>query len=984
MKSLSRSSGRSAVAAAAYRSGERLANLSDGQVHDYRGKCGIGHTEIVMPEGVDAAWALDRSALWNAAEKAEKRKDARVATEFEVALPHELTPKERIELARSFSQDLANRYGTAVDFAIHSPSGETDIRNHHAHILMTTREVTADGLGDKTQFEWRNARLLAEGLPTSHMQLRDLRQAWEHHANAHLARAGHAERIDHRSHEARGLEIAPTQHMGVHATEMQRRGMDVSRVRLEEDAARQNVQSIREKPEQVLHLVTGEKSVFDRHDVARALHRAIDDPQEFQNAFAQVMASAELVELRGEVQDRQGHATELARYSTREMIALEAGMVDRAVRMAESGGHGVEADHVERAFAARSWLAEEQREAVRHVTGEERCAAVVGLAGAGKSTMLTSAREAWEAQGYRVHGAALAGKAAEGLEESSGIASRTLASWEYGWANGRGQLDPGDVFVIDEAGMVSSRQLARFIEETDRAGAKLVLVGDPQQLQPIQAGAAFRAVTEHIGFAELEEVRRQREGWQREASHDFARLRVSQGLSAYDGHGAIRFAETREAARYAIVSEVMRDHDAKPEASQLVLTYRRADVRELNEAIRGERRERGELNVERSYRTNDGERVFAIGDRFLFLENSRDLGVKNGMLGTVGAVREGEIVVRLDGAQGPGGETEKGRIVTVPVAEYDKFDHGYATTIHKSQGATVDRSYVLASGGMDSHLAYVAMTRHRDAVQLHVGRDDFADRQALVTGLSHANSKETTLDYAERRGIEVEGRRDERSDRDERAERLLGDEAKAIRVPDETEPQAAKESITARVLREIREARDRWTAPREAPEPKPTFERASVTIRLDHLMPPASAREERPVEERTGPHPERNETIDRDRERGCSAERDAEREEDRPSITERLEALQDRGLERGEKREDATPSLSISERLEALRESVEGAREREPSQERETGTEPVRKRSIEERIADLYASMDTPEERQRAREREQERDRERDRGGYEL
>ena len=130
-------------------------------------------------------------------------------------------------------------------------------------------------------------------------------------------------------------------------------------------------------------------------------------------------------------------------------------------------------------FAARPFLAEEQREAVRHVTGAERISAVVGLAGAGKSTMLSAAREAWEAQGFVVHGAALSGKAAEGLEESSGIASRTLASWEHGWTNGRQALGPRDVLVIDEAGMVSSKQLAAFVGAAEAAGAKLVLVGDP-------------------------------------------------------------------------------------------------------------------------------------------------------------------------------------------------------------------------------------------------------------------------------------------------------------------------------------------------------------------------------------------------------------------------------------------------------------------------------------------------------------------------
>jgi len=524
--------------------------------------------------------------------------------------------------------------------------------------------------------------------------------------------------------------------------------------------------------------------------------------------------------------------------------------------------------------------------------------------------------------------------------------------------------------------MVSSRQLARFIEETDRAGAKLVLVGDPQQLQPIQAGAAFRAVTEHIGFAELEEVRRQREGWQREASHDFARLRVSEGLSAYEGHGAIQFSETREAARAEIVSQVMADRDRLPEASQLVLTYRRADVRALNEAIRGERRERGELENERSYRTNDGERSFAIGDRFLFLENSRDLGVKNGMLGTVGAIREGEIVVRLDGAQGPGQDAQdKGRVVTVPVAEYDKFDHGYATTIHKSQGATVDRSYVLASGGMDSHLAYVAMTRHRDDVQLHVGRDDFADRQALVSGLSHANTKETTLDYAERRGIEVEGRRDER------AERLLGDEAKAIRVQDVLEQPSSRETIIAPVLRDTCEALDREGATREASETRPEAEpeRLSIRDRIAAFVARVRPGSERTVDERPLSAPERSEATGRDH----AAGRVPASEGERPSIAQRLDVVQERGRGPVEGRDDEKPKLSITERLEALREGKEGTRERGKAEEREKGPEAKETRSVAERLAELHAREITPEERQRSREQERERDRDRDRGGYE-
>ncbi|OYV32303.1 MAG: Ti-type conjugative transfer relaxase TraA, partial [Acidocella sp. 20-61-6] len=526
-----------------------------------------------------------------------------------------------------------------------------------------------------------------------------MRIAWEQRANVHLARAGLDVRIDHRSHVERGLEIEPTQHMGVHATQMERRGKAVSRVRIDEEAARRNAALIREQPEQVLTILTGEKSVFDRQDVARALHRYIGEAEEFQNALAKVMAAPALVELQSEQRDPAGRLVETARYSTREMVAIERDMAVSADRMAERRDRGVAGRHVAAAVARQdgairlaggAGLAVEQVAAIEAVTGPERISAVVGLAGAGKSTMLAAARAAWEAQGYRVHGAALAGKAAEGLEESSGMASRTLASWERGWERGFDKLGPRDVFVIDEAGMVGSKQLSRFITEADLAGAKIVLVGDPEQLQPIGAGAAFRAVAERVGMVELEGIRRQREEWQRAASVDFGRHRTAEGLAAYAERGAINFAEDGASARGAIVRDVMADMDLRPEGSWLVLAHRRADVAALNDAIRDARQVRGELTGELVYQTTEGARAFATGDRVQFRENNRELGVKNGMLGTVAQASEGYLSIRLDSAQGPG----LGRAVSVSMADYAAVDHGYVTTIHKSQGATVDRAYV--------------------------------------------------------------------------------------------------------------------------------------------------------------------------------------------------------------------------------------------------------------------------------------------------
>lgn len=217
--------------------------------------------------------------------------------------------------------------------------------------------------------------------------------------------------------------------------------------------------------------------------------------------------------------------------------------------------------------------------------------------------------------------------------------------------------------------------------------------------------------------------------WQREASVDFATHRTAEGLAAYRDRGNISFAETGEDARGQIVRDYLADRDERPDGTRVAMAHRRADVRAINDAIRAELQDRGELAQGEdagalTFQTNDGKREFAPGDRIVFLENNRDLGVKNGMLGTVDHVEPGRIIATLDGR---GGDS-----VSVPMGDYQAIDHGYATTIHKNQGATVDRAYVMASGTMDRHLTYVAMTRHRDGVQLYAAQDEFTNAGRLV------------------------------------------------------------------------------------------------------------------------------------------------------------------------------------------------------------------------------------------------------------
>ena len=255
-------------------------------------------------------------------------------------------------------------------------------------------------------------------------------------------------------------------------------------------------------------------------------------------------------------------------------------------------------------------LSGEQAEALAHITDGRDLGIVVGHAGTGKSAMLGVAREAWEAAGYEVRGMALSGIAAENLESGSGISSRTIASMEHSWEQGRDLLTTRDVLVIDEAGMVGTRQLERVLSHATEAGAKVVLVGDPQQLQAIEAGAAFRSIHERHGGAEIGEVRRQREDWQRDATRDLANGLTGHALEAYRSHDMVHEAQTREQARGDLIERWDRDRQSSPERSRIILTHTNDEVRALNEAARERMRTAGDLGddvrlvVERGGRTS--------------------------------------------------------------------------------------------------------------------------------------------------------------------------------------------------------------------------------------------------------------------------------------------------------------------------------------------------------------------------------------------
>lgn len=210
-KVIKRSNGQSAVAAAAYRAGERLLDDRTGQTSDYSRKAGVIHAEVMTPEGTPD-WMHDRAQLWNAVEAAERRKDAQLAREIQLSLPHELDQAQRKALLLDFVQEQFVGKGMIADIAIHAPNAEGDQRNHHAHVMLTMRELTGEGFGKKAR-DWNSPDQLAQW-----------REQWAHHQNRTLERHGHAARVDHRSFEAQGIDREPTQHLGPTASDMERGG----------------------------------------------------------------------------------------------------------------------------------------------------------------------------------------------------------------------------------------------------------------------------------------------------------------------------------------------------------------------------------------------------------------------------------------------------------------------------------------------------------------------------------------------------------------------------------------------------------------------------------------------------------------------------------------------------------------------------------------------------------------------------------------
>ncbi len=809
---VSRSSGRSSVQSAAYITGADLHESRRDLDVSYKNRLSdIVFTNTLAPKHAPAefhevgVWDIlenfeDEYAIKrfpNCLESRDKYlNSAQTAQTIVMALPRELEVGSGKELVEEFAKERFVSRGLIVTYAIHDDEG-----NPHAHLLISRHAIDANG-----QLIWAKDRDIV-----TRKSLLETRKLWADLTNKYLELEGFDVRITEKSYADLGINLEPSLHRGWVADKLGAMGIN-SRV-MAENAARfaRNKEMLIERPFEILPELTSKAATFTQSTLLKAIQKRIGDDDKI---VAQVFEGA----LQHSIVVGEGMNGEV-RYTTQAYKNMEEQAVNKVSELmttpfAQSKlSKDKSCEHIESNFA---YLSKAQKDAVLGLTQDQSLAVLIGRAGAGKTTTLKAVSEIYQASGYEVIGTSLSAMAAENLGQEAGIKAATLHSWLYKWDSysaaqekflsfnnvmeeglfkqlqwykdlqryGRSQLTKEHVLIVDEAGMVGTRQWGELLTYVQKAGAKLIAVGDDNQFKAIEAGDFFRELkhqaesqaaqqtqeqnSQTTNLFSLQEIRRQQQSWMRSASHQLAELNISEGLSAYEQHGHIN-QTSRASFSEDIATAYLSKLKVNPSQTGLALTFTNAQTNEINQAIREQLKQNGMIGEEDLINLNG--QNFALGDRIVFLKNNKidlkitdvdgviqpEKSIKNGTKGTIQAVdNQGNIRVQLVDnwyttikATDESPKVAIGQPTPAIVRQYNYTDiaHGYAVTTHKSQGQTVDFTIVAASKHMDAKGLYVAMTRHRDDVQLFYAKEDFASFKALTSQLSRFDHKDLVKDY---------------------------------------------------------------------------------------------------------------------------------------------------------------------------------------------------------------------------------------------
>jgi Ti-type conjugative transfer relaxase TraA len=383
-------------------------------------------------------------------------------------------------------------------------------------------------------------------------------------------------------------------------------------------------------------------------------------------------------------------------------------------------------------------LSYEQKKAVRHLTQSMGSIhAVFGRAGTGKTYMLKVTHDVWKKAGYEVIGASLSGKAALGLQTDTGIPSSTLHRLLGELNSGKRKLNSKTIVVVDEAGMIGTKQMTELITHVKRSNAALKLIGDPLQLQSVDAGGPFQAIGKEVNAFVMKDIRRQKAKWCRDAVIGMMEGRAEEVLTEYAKRGLFTIAENREEAMKALVKDWKRKGIKAPK-DNLIFTSTNFEAATINRMIQHDRKLKGQLGLQ--YATV-GEDRFYKGDRVLLCKNMQSLDICNGQLGTVCGINSLRSTLSL--------RTDDGRIVTILLGQYSDIKLGYALTTHKGQGVTTRNAFLLMGGNMtDRELGYVQFSRASHVTKLYIDKAELGESFAdLAQQMNKSHQKDLAVDH---------------------------------------------------------------------------------------------------------------------------------------------------------------------------------------------------------------------------------------------
>ncbi len=588
-------------------------------------------------------------------------------------------------------------------------------------------------------------------------------ELWREHQDQYFREHGIEARVDPVATHAQ-------EHVG--PVRMRRVGAEVVE---RAETIRQSNQEAARDPAQVLAALTRNNATFTERELTRFLTKQLGaegDGQEGRDAIKEIAAvrvavlkSYDLVPLH----DREtGEAA--GRFTTREVREQERAAMAAAGGLVRQRTSTVSERHANAAQAERT-LRPDQARAFEHAIGAGNLKLIEGRAGTGKSYTLAAIRDAYERDGKRVVGLAPTNAVAQDLAADGFREARTVHAALFALKNGRTEWDKRTVVIVDEAAMLDTRVTGELLAATRHAGAKIILAGDDRQLASIERGGLFAEMRQRHGSAEITEVTRQTVDWQRQAARDLAEGRFAEAVQAFDAAGAITWTDKQDEARSALVAAWKRDAADKPGASRFVFAYTNRDVDTLNVELRQVRRARGELTGQDvPLETRHGRAAFAVGDRVQFTETDKTRHIYNGNVGTITFVdpSTGQVAAKLDAAG------RDGREVRWTAADFQGFRHGYAGTIYKGQGKTLDRTYLYHTEHWRSAASYVALTRQRESAEVFVARETARDVGQLARQMARGEVRAASiawptreeLDQQRPRPPEWEPERDKEPERD--------------------------------------------------------------------------------------------------------------------------------------------------------------------------------------------------------------------------